>query len=106
MGACPQCKGFGRVIEINPVELVIPDKSLSLINGAIKPFEGLKVYGHCLQDLLKACSLPKIDPTKPWKKLSDEERSFIWDGDPKHEEGDDLWYGIHSFLDGLRRENL
>ena len=102
VGACPQCKGFGRVIEINP-ELVIPDKSLSLINGAIKPFEG-KVYGHCLQDLLKACSLPKIDPTKPWKKLSDEERSFIWDGDPKHEEGDDLWYGIHSFFRWLEKK--
>ena len=37
-GACPKCKGFGRVIEINP-DLVIPDKSLPISDGAIKPFE-------------------------------------------------------------------
>ena len=66
LGACPKCRGFGRVIEINPA-LVISDPSLSLSQGVIKPFEG-KVYGHCLNDLLDACPEQGIDPHKPWQK--------------------------------------
>ena len=101
-GACPVCKGFGRVIEINP-NLVIPNPNLSLVNGAIKPFEG-KVYGHCLQDLLTACDKLGLEKELPWKQLSQESKDFIWDGDPKHAEGDDLWYGIKSFFKWLEKK--
>ncbi|MEL0099500.1 MAG: excinuclease ABC subunit A, partial [Opitutae bacterium] len=102
IGACSKCKGFGRVIEINPA-LVIPDPSLSLSQGAIKPFEG-KVYGHCLNDLLDASQRQGIDPYKPWHKLSAQQQSFIWDGDPMHVEGDNLWYGIHAFFGWLEKK--
>ncbi len=102
VGACPRCKGFGRIIQINP-DLVVPDTSLSLSEGAIKPFEG-RVYGHCLQDLLKQCTDQGIDPNQPWKKLSDSEKSFIWNGNPSHIEGDMLWYGIHSFFKWLEKK--
>ena len=61
-------QGFGKVIEINP-DLVIPNKSLSISNGAIKPFEG-KVYGHCLNDLLKECEKQRIDPQKYGRAFS------------------------------------
>jgi len=101
-GACPKCKGFGRVIEINP-DLVIPDKSLAISNGAIKPFEG-KVYGHCLDDLLKECEKERIDPQKPWGKLSASQKSFIWNGHSQHKEGDGLWYGIHRFFNWLEKK--
>ncbi|MAE52524.1 MAG: excinuclease ABC subunit A [Opitutae bacterium] len=102
LGACPKCRGFGRVIEINPA-LVISDPSLSLSQGVIKPFEG-KVYGHCLNDLLDACPEQGIDPHKPWQKLSAQQKSFIWNGDPQHVEGDNLWYGIHSFFGWLEKK--
>lgn len=102
IGACPKCKGFGRVIEINP-ELVIPDPLLSLSQGAIKPFEG-KVYGHCLNDLLEVSQAQGIDPHKPWNKLSAQQKSFIWNGDPMHTEGDNLWYGIHAFFGWLEKK--
>lgn len=102
VGACATCKGFGKVIEINP-DLVVPDPSLSLSKGAIKPFEG-KVYGHCLQDLLKECKQQGIDLHQPWGKLTPHQRSFIWNGDPSHIEGDELWYGIHSFFKWLEKK--
>ena len=37
IGACPQCRGFGRTIGVD-IDLVIPDRSLSIIKGAVKPF--------------------------------------------------------------------
>ena len=49
LGACPQCRGFGRVIEID-YRLAIPDQSLSIDAGAIKCWEG-KVYKSSLDDL-------------------------------------------------------
>lgn len=102
IGACSECKGFGRVIEINP-SLVIPDSSLSLANGAIKPFAG-KVYGHCLTELLHFCKSQAIDPTAPWKELPQNDKDFIWNGDPDHEDGDDRWYGIRSFFEWLEKK--
>ena len=72
VGACPNCKGFGKVIEINP-NLVIPNPSLSINQGAIKPFEG-KVYSNCLQDLLRICGHYKINPDQPWEKISAKKR--------------------------------
>ncbi len=102
VGACPNCKGFGKTIEICS-DLVIPDHSLSINQGAIKPFEG-KVYGHCLNELLQVCSLHGIDPQIPWKELSEKNRRYIWEGDPQHCEGDDKWYGIHSFFKWLEKK--
>ncbi len=102
IGACPKCKGFGRVIEINP-NLVIPDPSLSISGGAIKPFEG-KVYKHCLQDLLHIARAKKIDTRKPWRDLPKETTDFVWNGDPKHQEGDNRWYGISSFFNWIEKK--
>lgn len=73
VGACSKCKGFGKVIEINP-HLVVPDPSLSIREGAIKPFEG-KVYGSCLEDLIRTCKDYKIDADLPWEKLPDKKSS-------------------------------
>ena len=101
-GACPKCKGFGRIIEINP-NLVIPDKSLSLSEGAIKPFQG-KVYGHCLEDLILATKDLDINPQLAWKDLSQDSQDFIWKGDPLYEEGNERWYGVNSFFKWLEKK--
>ena len=102
VGACPNCKGFGKVIEINP-NLVIPNPSLSINQGAIKPFEG-KVYSNCLQDLLRICGHYKINPDQPWKKISAKKRSLLWEGDPQYKEDNDLWYGINGFFKWLEKK--
>ena len=41
-GACPVCEGFGMVLGIDP-DLVIPDKRLSVVEGAVAPWKGEKM---------------------------------------------------------------
>src|SRR5687767_7748938 len=50
LGACPTCRGFGRIIEID-YRLAMPDHSLSIDDGAIKCWES-EVYGDSMKDLL------------------------------------------------------
>ena len=102
VGACPKCKGFGRVIEIDP-KLVIPDENLSLGKGAIKAFSG-KVYGHCQRELENACSSTGISLNKPWNELPAANRNFIWNGDENYIEGNGKWYGIRAFFDWLQKK--
>ncbi|MGH8047358.1 MAG: excinuclease ABC subunit UvrA, partial [Chthoniobacterales bacterium] len=59
LGACPECRGFGRIIGID-YGRVIPDHSLSIADGVIKPFQS----GHsreCQDDLVKAARLNDVD---------------------------------------------
>ena len=96
IGACFKCKGFGKIIEIDQ-NLVIPDQNLSIKNGAVKAFSG-KVYGHCQDDLVKACKEHNISIDSPWNEISFEKQILIWDGDPAYREGNKKWYGIKSFF--------
>jgi excinuclease ABC subunit A len=50
LGACPKCRGFGRVIDID-YRLALPDQSLSIDEGAIKCWES-EIYGESKRDLL------------------------------------------------------
>jgi excinuclease ABC subunit A len=102
IGACSKCKGFGRVIEIDP-NLVIPDPSLAISKGVIKAFSG-KVYGHCQNELIQACKQKKISTSTPWKKLSQKEKNFIWLGDPDYQEGNQKWYGINAFFNWMAKK--
>jgi excinuclease ABC subunit A len=102
VGACPACKGFGRVIEIDP-NLVIPDDAIPINKGAIKAFSG-KVYGHCQRELETACRKNGIRLEKPWKRISQKNRDFIWHGDPEYKEGNKKWYGIQAFFNWLEKK--
>ncbi|NDV63116.1 excinuclease ABC subunit UvrA [Puniceicoccales bacterium CK1056] len=103
IGACPLCRGFGRVIEIDD-GLVIPDHKLSLEDGAIKAFSGA-VYSESQRDLLKACKRFKIPTKTPWKKLAKKHRDFVLYGEPGY--GSDGskwpkgWYGVRRFFKWL-----
>ncbi len=106
IGACPTCKGFGRVIGLNR-DLVIPDPTLSLDEGAIRPFQGL-VYIGSLNDLRRHSGRFGLRMNVPWHELSEEERRFVWEGDPDYPAGDeeawlDRWYGIKRFFAWLER---
>jgi excinuclease ABC subunit A len=102
VGACPTCKGFGRVIEIDP-SLVIPDDAIPLNKGAIKAFSG-KVYGHCQRELETACRKKGISLEKPWARISKKNRDFIWHGDPEYKDGNKKWYGIQAFFNWLEKK--
>jgi excinuclease ABC subunit A len=100
IGACDKCRGFGRVIEID-YNLVTPDKSLSIDDGAIRAFKG-DVYSESLRDLQRAAKKHKIRTDVPWSKLRKKELAFIMEGEAKYKEGNDQWYGIYRFFDWIQ----
>ena len=103
IGACPRCRGFGRIIEIDD-DLVIPDHNLSLADGAIKAFSGA-VYSECQRDLLRACKKHRVRTQVPFRELTEKERAFVFDGDPAYvdDRGDwqHRWYGVRRFFQSL-----
>ncbi|MEM9159682.1 MAG: excinuclease ABC subunit UvrA, partial [Verrucomicrobiota bacterium] len=108
IGACPKCRGFGRVIQID-YRLAIPDTNLSINEGLIRPFEG-QVYGESKNDLLRACKRLKIDPNKPFNKLTKKQQDLVILGEPKFRNkvpDDDwdgkAWYGVKGFFDWLEK---
>ncbi|MGC6424459.1 MAG: excinuclease ABC subunit UvrA [Lentimonas sp.] len=101
IGACPECRGFGRVIEID-YRLVIPDPSKSIDGGAIRAFQG-EVYSESLRDLQRAAQKHKIRTDIPWSKLNKKELKFIMEGESRYQEGYNMWYGIHRFFDWLNK---
>ncbi|MDG1241355.1 MAG: excinuclease ABC subunit UvrA [Opitutae bacterium] len=100
IGACEKCKGFGRIIEID-YNLVTPDKSLSIDDGAIRAFQGA-VYSESLRDLQRAAKKHKIRTDLPWSKLNKQEILFILEGEPNYKENHNQWYGIYRFFDWLQ----
>ncbi len=75
IGACPACDGLGFRTVFDP-ELIVPDPSLSLAEGAIEPFSGRDAffYRPLLEAAAKALGVPW---TKPWRALSEKERHAI-----------------------------
>jgi excinuclease ABC subunit A len=109
LGACPKCRGFGRVIGID-LDKAIPDKSLSIAQGAIKPFLGER-GDECQRDLIRNCKERKIDIKCPFEDLSEDEQEWIYYGDRRTtdltpEQLEELWqsgdwYGIKGFFDWM-----
>ena len=75
-GACQKCCGFGDVIGVDP-ELVIPDKSRSIYDGAIAPWRGTSM-SRFQNKLINSSKDLKINIHKPFYKLSDREVNLIW----------------------------
>lgn len=74
-GACPDCDGLGTKLSVD-VDLVIPDKSLTLEKGAILPWE--PISSNYYPTLLKqACKHFNISMKKPFEKLTEEEQHII-----------------------------
>ena len=75
-GACQRCGGFGDVIGVDP-ELVIPDKSRSIYDGAIAPWRGTSM-SRFQKKLINSSKDLKINIHKPFYKLSYREVNLIW----------------------------
>ena len=78
LGACPVCQGFGRVAGIDE-DTVIPDKSLSLAEGAIACWNSEK-YSRHKRKLLKAAYEVGIPVDRPYEKLSFVHKDMVWKG--------------------------
>ena len=101
VGACPKCKGFGRVISID-YDLAIPDHSRTLAQGVVKPW----LTGHGLesqQDLMRACRELEIPTDVPFAKLSKKWQKFVIEGDPDYGADEEhewprAWYGVKGYF--------
>jgi excinuclease ABC subunit A len=83
-GACDRCHGLGFQRVIDP-ELVVPDPTLSLSEGALQPWNrGISAYWKRL--IASVAEAYDVDLDKPWSKLSQEEKEiFLYGtGDERH----------------------
>ena len=78
-GACAECSGIGTKLEVDE-ELIIPDDSISINEGAIAPWAGGQSSEYFLR-LLEALALElKFSLDNPWKKLSVKAKEAIMNG--------------------------
>ena len=93
IGACPDCRGFGRTIGID-MDLVIPDANLTLAEGAIKPWGTAEDGRMEFDDLSEYCRKKRIPMDVPFKQLSQTNQHRII-------AGTDSYYGVHGFFQWL-----
>ena len=77
-GACKKCDGFGRILGLDP-DLIIPDKGISVYEGAIAPWRTEKM-GEYLVPLIKNASKFDFPIHRPYKDLTNEQKAVLWSG--------------------------
>ncbi len=93
-GACPSCDGLGQQLKVDPT-MVVPDRDLTLMNGAIAPW-AKQASPYQTQTLQALADHYDFDLLTPWNKLPDKVHEIIING--TGEEEIDFVYD-----DGLRR---
>ncbi len=101
VGACPACRGFGRIISID-YDLALPDRSRTLADGVVKPWQtgfGLE----CQDDLLRMCRKFGVPTDVPFSKLPKRCQDFVIEGEPGYgqdaaHEWPQAWYGIKGYF--------
>ena len=78
-GACPDCTGLGTKMEVDP-ELVVPDPSKTLGEGAIAPWSGGHIADYFLRLLSALGDAIGFDLNTPWEKLPAKARKAILNG--------------------------
>jgi excinuclease ABC subunit A len=102
IGACPECEGFGRTVELD-LDKVIPNPNLSLRQGLIATWR-TPAYREMNDWMIKLARRRKIRTSAPYREMTDEERSWLLDGDPGPREkkwDEDKWPGVHGFFKWL-----
>lgn len=77
-GACPVCEGFSQVLGIDE-DLVIPDRSLSVYDGAVAPWKGEKL-GWWREQFVKNASKSGFPVHKAIADLSSQQHRQLWEG--------------------------
>ncbi|MDE1176318.1 MAG: excinuclease ABC subunit UvrA [Edaphobacter sp.] len=94
-GACPRCQGFGNTIDFDP-NLIIPDKSKTLAQGAVAPWTTTKYRPHH-GEMLRAAKAAGVPTDVPWYDLTPEQQEFI-------QEGRSGFPGIRGFFAALEQK--
>ena len=95
LGACPVCGGLGQIIGISE-DLVVPDKSKTIYDGAIACWRGEKM-GWFKDQLVRNSARYGIPVFEPYCNLSQEVRDLIWNGVPGPTEEDSI-FGLNEFF--------
>ncbi|HEY2725739.1 MAG TPA: excinuclease ABC subunit UvrA [Parafilimonas sp.] len=88
-GACPTCEGFSQVLGIDP-DLVIPDRRMSVYDGAVAPWKGEKL-GWWREQFVKGARSINFPVHKAIADLTDEQYNILWSGKG-------TIYGINDFF--------
>lgn len=78
IGACPVCEGFGKVIGIDE-HLVVPNRSLSVYDGAVVCWRGEKM-GEWKDMVIRGAEKAGLPIFTPYFELTDEQRRMLWEG--------------------------
>ncbi|UCS94395.1 excinuclease ABC subunit UvrA [Echinicola marina] len=92
-GACKKCEGFGSVLGIDP-DLVIPDKSLSIYEGAIAPWRG-ETTKKWAEPLIKNGIQFDFPIHRPYEELDKEHKALLW-------KGNSYFKGLDAFFEHLQ----
>jgi excinuclease ABC subunit A len=77
-GACPTCEGFSQILGLDP-DLIIPDKLLSVYEGAVAPWKGEKL-GEWKNAFIRAAKKFDFPVHKPIMDLTQQQLSDLWEG--------------------------
>jgi len=94
-GACPVCQGFSKVMGID-YDLVIPNKNMTLFEGAIAPFRSPKFSVH-QRSLVAEAPKYKLPLNVPFKSLTDDQVDLVKRGFGK-------FHGINGFFSDLEKD--
>ena len=88
-GACPTCEGFGKILGVSE-ELVIPNKTLSVYQDAVKCWNGEKM-SEWKKAFIKISSKKGFPIHEAYMNLTQEQKDYLWHGDEE-------WSGIDGFF--------
>jgi excinuclease ABC subunit A len=94
-GACPRCQGFGNTVDFD-LNLVLPDKGLSLNDGAVDPWNRPK-YRTWFTDMKKQAASLGIPMDVPWREMPEEAREIVLRGKGSFE-------GVYGFFAQMERK--
>ena len=107
-GACPSCRGFGRTIGLN-IMRALPDLSLSLALGVVKPFQ-TEIGDECQRDLMRCARIKNLDTMSPFEELTKVEQDWVVYGEDPQASAEELrrrglWYGVVGFFGWLESKS-
>jgi excinuclease ABC subunit A len=94
-GACPRCQGFGNTIDFD-LNLVIPDKTKTLDDGAIEPWTKPK-YRTVFTELKRFARQMELPLDVPWERLETEQQRLVIEGSGR-------FMGVRGFFNYLERK--
>lgn len=78
IGACPVCEGFGKIVGIDE-HLVVPNRALSVYDGAVMCWRGEKM-GEWLHEFLREAPVHNFPIFAPYYELAEEQKDYLWHG--------------------------